>query len=101
MTTYGELFDRFLHEAIAAGGEVARVCQLAVSLLRTDPAVRVAVFEDWLAGEQFRCEQCRVAFAARERGIQEDAEVRCDWCRHGGFATNREPVPGYLRTFVR
>ena len=98
-TTYGTLFDEYLHAGIAAGGEVDRVCVMAVAFLRNDVAVRNALFRDWVGGERFECGHCRQSFTLGD-GADEQDDVLCDWCRNG-YRVGGDIVPHYRRTFAR
>lgn len=99
MTSYGERFEEYLHDAISAGGEVDRISTLAVARLRLDMSVRESVFRQWVGEERFACGRCGTDFSAFDHSVGEDDEIECVWCLKG-YRVGAPPVPGW-RTAAR
>lgn len=99
--TYGERFREFLEGEISRGGEVERIVRLVQALKDLDPVVRHVTYTDWLRDAALTCTQCGFSVRSdRPDLIQEDDEVRCDWC-HAPAPMFREPVLGWQRTWQR
>lgn len=97
--TYRERFNQALEEQIAAGGDAPRMVTLVNVYQGTDATARHFAFREWLEGASLVCGRCFMPVGAAVGEADEDAEVLCSWCRHG-FA-EREPVPGWKRTWAR
>ncbi len=98
--TFRDLFESYLIERIAAGGEAQRIIRLVNAYQGTGGGARAEQFEAWRDNERFRCERCRFDFSgAVDKGDERD-DVECIRCRTG-FRMGVEPVPGFYRTLVR
>jgi hypothetical protein len=99
--TFRELFETWLEESIAAGGEIRRMVALVNIYQGADPTGRHAEFRDWLAETSLLCGRCQQPSKPMRAECEEDDPVLCDWCWRGGPILGLEPVPGYRRVFAR
>lgn len=99
--TYGELFDEYLANAIRAGGEVERVARWVDAYQGRDVGVRREVFREWLEEASLACGRCGLGFGPKVEETEETQDVLCVWCVHGYLGADREPVPGWRRTWSR
>ena len=78
--SYQHQFDQYLHDTIRAGGDVDRICVLAVAFLGHDLAVRQGSFRAWLYGHAVPCERCQKEFMADHLHVDEDDAALCGQC---------------------
>ncbi len=85
VSTYAELFDRFLQERITEGGDISEVITAVLAYEKRDDGRRFLLFQDWLHDSEFTCGRCGKTFWSTMDGVREDDHVLCARCQRKSF----------------